>query len=1016
MLGLAGTAALTFYRRLHPPDEESSSSKGGPKMDPKEMPVLNVPPEQMREAVRAAYRLSPDARMLIALAEIHSLIAGEKIEKSTCEFHEGKWRIRYKGLDAGSLPEYPDFPDYDLLLTEWVTLLRQSHPSFLATSGAPQGPGNAGRAMEDFRISTALGAAQSASAQWRKGPAKGEDLLTAARALLVLSFFTADRTDVGDALFSRAIALGTIAKSLGGPYVLHDECLLSYIMGYQAHAIKAASALNDTDPLKPFLLYDNDRLTQIAQEGNREGQYLRLVRFSEDRDADGWRRWAKSYLRESGDALPILRTALDIRTSQVSNEAAEPIPDLVLDMLENITRGKALSSRDSSGGSRGNSAKVLKRIENRLDALSKIYQGPLVGTEPIAAFFRAPLFSALWARSYIILYDLPTQEAADQFLAGLGSSSKEPMKSFKLWFLHLAESKLGKPNETQLVEDLRSLRGMNGEPFFQVFDELGKGILSHDYPSFTAASILARRTDSRPDHLERFMRIVLLNLEDLPLVEKLCRSLAEVAPWAWNTDQGWNAIFLGEKDRLLDMLHQKRLLPYNKASIFRHLLNAPEVTEGWAKEAYARLQVETDDDWYITKEYTIFLNRKNHPQETEKLIKAWIHRHEALETGSEGTFAAARLAQAYYLQHKYDEGWAAVGKATEGGLPSAKSTGALLLEALGRKAEAEIMAQEILATYPSVPWIRGFNASMFWRLGKYDQAAELYVYSPYTRVISTWNGDIAGRFYGIFKDRDDREAEMAIEALIAHKVNPEGLFFLPEPFVARERIETAFRISSILQKAYTVKDWTCFLNAVRAYRYVKTLKGAAEAMTWVHTQLPGQTPENIALAAVEVGEEGLLWDLNATPGNAYSNEVIWHTRAVMFLRFGSSDASHKQALIRHFAEPSQRYIHTIGAYLLGLAPENEVLSLMKDPLKRCEVSYYLGLRAESDGRMEEASDWYRVCSETNDYGGRATCEIRWAKVTLSHWAYQNKALSQLRADRKVIAHGKPYKPPDDLIW
>jgi hypothetical protein len=37
---------------------------------------------------------------------------------------------------------------------------------------------------------------------------------------------------------------------------------------------------------------------------------------------------------------------------------------------------------------------------------------------------------------------------------------------------------------------------------------------------------------------------------------------------------------------------------------------------------------------------------------------------------------------------------------------------------------------------------------------------------------------------------------------------------------------------------------------------------------------------------------------------------------------------------------------------------------MIEIFQRCEVSYYIGLKAQSEGRCEDASDWYRISVET----------------------------------------------------
>ena len=70
--------------------------------------VMTGPPEKMHEAMLAAYRLKPDRRFRLAVAQLHSLFTGEDMVRTEVTFHNGRWRVHYKGTEVGLLPELPD--------------------------------------------------------------------------------------------------------------------------------------------------------------------------------------------------------------------------------------------------------------------------------------------------------------------------------------------------------------------------------------------------------------------------------------------------------------------------------------------------------------------------------------------------------------------------------------------------------------------------------------------------------------------------------------------------------------------------------------------------------------------------------------------------------------------------------------------------------------------------------------------------------------------------------------------
>ncbi len=73
----------------------------------------------------------------------------------------------------------------------------------------------------------------------------------------------------------------------------------------------------------------------------------------------------------------------------------------------------------------------------------------------------------------------------------------------------------------------------------------------------------------------------------------------------------------------------------------------------------------------------------------------------------------------------------------------------------------------------------------------------------------------------------------------------------------------------------------------------------------------------------------------------------------------------------------------MGRYLLGLETEDQLLALARTSERRTQIAYYVGLEAESEGRISDAIDWYRVVLATGDY---KKYEYSFAYLALEAWS------------------------------
>ncbi|TMB49213.1 MAG: hypothetical protein E6J60_13355, partial [Deltaproteobacteria bacterium] len=126
LTALLGTAAYFWWARAVPPELPAPVPVPAAALalaPASPSPLLALPPEQMRDALHAAYRLQPDRRCLTAFAEVQAWLGGRDPLPVSATFAQDAWRIEIAGEGVGTLPELPDFDDCMKALEKWVAVV-----------------------------------------------------------------------------------------------------------------------------------------------------------------------------------------------------------------------------------------------------------------------------------------------------------------------------------------------------------------------------------------------------------------------------------------------------------------------------------------------------------------------------------------------------------------------------------------------------------------------------------------------------------------------------------------------------------------------------------------------------------------------------------------------------------------------------------------------------------------------------------------------------------------------------
>jgi len=972
-------------------------------------PFLTAPPRELRETLAKTYALAPDRRFLLAFGAMEEILTEAPAEGARAEYGGGKWTITCGDVAVGELPSYPDYEDFAKLLDRWAWTLLARHPLPTAKRADPAALENLASGLRSGSSHEAMKVIRRAEAIWSEGhdPAV---LVLASRGALTLAIQTRDSLEVADPLFGRTIALLTLARVLGGQATLRDESLLAYTLGYTTCAEIRAAQLLEADPARSFVLRKDDPLLASAKSGDPWARYLWLCRLAENGDQDGWLAWAREHYSSVNDLLPAIDSALDLDSFYLNQEVPRMVPALILYEMKldgaAPEKGKGVSGGTPAGsGSQRDPAlvqalkelealptsQVIDSVEREIKALGARSRAGLLDGRALQAYYESHLFTALDSIGRHFLDELSSAEAAQSFSRDLGEGGEPVAADFRSWYAHLAASAAGSRDPSSLLGDLSKLEAIGAGPLLRTCRELTEHTSFADFTLIRMARVLAGRLDTRPAHRAGYLTIAYTDLKDLALAEDLARSLAAQSPALPVLNKRWLWRFLGDKQKLTDLLNDRRLEPADRAMGLEWLCEHGDLPFGEVQKRYLDLRDATRDNWEVTAAFARFLVAKGKPADADALVQEWIRRNPDRGDGFERIFAHNMLAYHRYLQGQYAEAWTALKPVSSSWQAGTMARAALILERLGRKAEAEQYARDMVERYPDQVWARQVAEIVFWRMGKNDEAAALMEPGPYTNTPTAWGSRLAARFYYAFKDAPDDRVLAAYGALLQHKVAPMGLIPVCLPFAKAKRYALAFEMGNRLQPLMPQTDGTFWINSIHTYHFLKVHKGPQEAMRWLDGQTQGRTRVNLLLEAFGLGEYEVLWGYDAQLSGDYAI-YAWVLRATASLRTGTGNDPHRKELEAHFANAGNSHYDKLGRYMMGTMKEEDVLALADTKPQRSEVCFYLASRAACEGRMKDAMAWYRLCMEMGDTN---SMEYTWAGETLDLWKSKETCLSNL---------------------
>jgi len=967
-LGVVGTALLAL--QLDPPAPRDARAVVVPEGARAPLSAGEFPstPQELREALAARTRLAPDRRALLALSELNRLQNAVPVT-TQARFDDGRWHVTAGGVAAGAVPELPDFEDLVSLVEGAARALSPLHP--LASGGGDGPDANAWPLLSPSR--PGLAALADVDAAWAAGARSPETLSVAARALVSLAVEAPDTAEAGDLVTARALAVLGWARSLGRRD-LEAEALLARHMGYDLAARRLAETLSEDTPARAWVRRDDDSLRAAAQRDGADetARYLwfrRLVERGEDAAAGAW---VESSLRPvaASAAVVVWLPRARQEDDDLRRAAYRALPARALQALERESAADAPAARSPSD------------LLPRLAGLSarRVVAGPFLDRELAATRDRAIVLSALHDALAVDLADEGAPAAAAQLADLLGATTPEPFRDFVLWATHVAHVRVGTLSAEVLLQDLAAPFALGASPFLHTYALALRGAEADDARRRAAVERLAARLDTRPLHRAAVARLGGGALRDLVLVETLCRSLLRASRDVDREATAWCLARAGDGESVVALARDAAAPPAARRA-------ALELATGLGPDdavepAWRALAEAPGASWTTRRAYIRWLAARGRTEEALALT-APPRRGDAP--------AGLRVERAAVLRARGDlpEALRAVER---DGSPEAARELALTLAALGRFPDATRVAQVNLERRGDAPAV-ALAAEVLWRASDFDQAARVLAQSGVRLGGDDWRGPIAEAFARVFEASPAEVGERAFGALVNAALDPERLRDIPPLLASHRRADLAARALARIDAGRTLPVDTALESLVQQYLCWRALAGDAAALQWIDPRVSNDHRALLAGPAFSQRADDLLWT-TVDPGRDPARAAkVWLLRSAAVVRAGER-SPRREEVLRYLrgAPPSDEL--TLSRYLLGAADVASALAVARAPRRRAEVAWYLGLRAQAERRIGEASDWYQLATIA---GASGEPEATWAGRALGAWYARREPLTAIAA-------------------
>jgi hypothetical protein len=938
----------------------------------------------------ATYRVRPDTRIVDALTEARRFLSGGTDTAAARVVADGDgWRVALGDSAVGRLPRFPDFDD--------ALALIEPHARLAAGGGgaaSPEAAAAAARVHAAVDSLDPLEALRRADGLWREAPGDRATLRAAARAAVLAALTCEDRLQQAELLTARAVALVGIARAAGAGDLDAELALLAQHMGYATAARRHAGALPAADPVRAFVTHDGSKLSALASAGtaSRRDQWLWLRALARERRGREWWAWQQRCFPDSGfTGLIATATGLEMNRFESNEAIAVAVLARAWEDLDPRFRDDAPWLERLLGP---RLASVLAAYDEAIARRTGASSAALLDERAMSALYHGPLFSSLYTLGDHALRQLGSTPRSRGLAREVETTAGGAAAEFARWMA----------DHAAVLEGRMSIAAIRNH--FEQPSVLGATVAFHDYrviasqlsdaPAdvFRAMRALGTRLDTRPALRAEYGFDLRRTGFGLPMAEDLLRTAREALGSDEPSLEVWWRVTAGDSAGTLALLDDPSLDAQARLELLHAIGDAGYLSRDAVERAHAAAVKLHPGDWSLLDAYVDLLVDNGRTGQAIRALKRWL-----IAPGPDAAALAPIVARARLARLISDGGDPAqalviLGDLDDTGHMSAYGAKARALIALGRLGEAAEVVERARERYPFVGSARILEAEIAWQRGHPMIAARALAARRDALTGASVRRDLASAFSRCFRGRSESAAgaidalarlhllDLATAASMAGRAEADGDPRLAFEILSRVRVREPHR------------------SIGQTWAYERLLKFAPRdsALAWLDRSLPPDMRIVAQIVATEENMPEIVWRWDAPAGG--HDDYVTVLRAAWLAEFGTADDPRRAEVLRLAAGAGDsRYGH-IARYLLGDLGEAALLREARGVKPKCEIYYFVGLRAETEGRHADAARWYALAVGT---GSKGDAEYRWAFTRLR--LYRDHGLRLDRTDAPGPARG-----------
>lgn len=911
------------------------------------------PLDDLRREWFAAYRPMPDLRFI----EAHRLLTsldGKAAPAADVRLQEGDWRIQIQGQPPFTLAEGASFE------TLWEGLAGgyQAAPAQGATQGVVQRDQQADPLAAIRPVIAMFWAPAQLEAikllhEGRERIARpAEYYHLTAEALLNLALQSSDRTELRDGLFTRALIAAVAAESEGAN-INHLKTLLAWGMGYEDAARRMAVSLHQDDPVRELASGNWERFHNAASRNDSaiRARYLALTTLAmRHADTDELRQAAVK-LFPGTEYVPAIASVMFVGNDNAAKlRAAMQLSAAMLQELHVAAGGREESAPKPSPEAVADFESLLAGVPTGKD--------PLDPGRISRLYWNQGFWNGIWAWSQALRDDAA---ALSDFATRL--SGESPMA---VQFRAFQLARVGDPIEAVAMQ--AALGGADALPWSMLME----GTLAAAAPTPVGRSLLrliTERGDERPGHLAAFGLLAQNILLDRERADTFYTRALEVAPFSHSMLEPRIAASSGNIARLRNMLEERQRPTPIRMVALRMLQRAEQATAADGHTLFDPLLAEQPQNTSIRSQAIRFFEEAGDYDAAGQHIDAWLRHAEA---GSpqhrQATIAKARL---MHKSNQSTRAWPLVEPEITIDDTASVILGARIAFAAGERKRGVRLALDAYQDRRDIDTLL-LNVELLWRLGICKTSAELLAKHGAEVTWRVWRDRLAPLFLDTLGDKPETQ-QKCIATLPG--ASPFPFNIAQFALGIAENSETPPRYTLELLEMVKPDDLGGIETHLEGFQLVERLNGFEKALEWLQGRFQGQDRGLLPELFYDQKQDVLLWRFFGEPRAANLIDRVWLLRAAAMVRDGDPAHPKREELRAHFRKPGTPLEYRLGRYLSGYGEENELYNLASSARETARIAYFLGLKAGSEQRLQDAVTWMQIARES---GAVDTTEYQWA--------------------------------------